>query len=124
MIHGSLFNHLVRELKNAPEANFIQATPDREGSAPVSDFALGRGGYSLFLSCPGAGDFHSWGRGIRGSAGYSQDRGFFVEPGDILESATKHTKRAGYFIAHGTSREEAVDRAVRVVDSIHIETEK
>lgn len=50
--------------------------------------------------------------------------GFFVEPGDVLESAINHTKRAGYVITHGASRDEAIDRAMRVVNTIYVETEK
>jgi biotin carboxylase len=49
--------------------------------------------------------------------------GFFVEPGEILEQVTDHTKRAGFVITTGASRDEAVARAERVVAEVRIVTE-
>lgn len=48
--------------------------------------------------------------------------GFFVKPGDILESLTNHTKRAGFVITEGANREEAVARAKEVIKTVKIET--
>jgi biotin carboxylase len=48
--------------------------------------------------------------------------GFFVAPGDALEPTTDHTRRAGFVIASGTTREEAVARAQSVVDAVRIVT--
>jgi len=48
--------------------------------------------------------------------------GFFVAPGDIVQPTTDHTRRAGYVIATGATREEAVARATAVVDAVRIVT--
>jgi biotin carboxylase len=48
--------------------------------------------------------------------------GFFVKPGDIVEPVTNHTKRAGFVITMGETRDQAVERAMQVVESIKIET--
>jgi len=48
--------------------------------------------------------------------------GFFVEPGDVVQPTTDHTKRAGFVITTGATREEAVDRAASVVDAVRIVT--
>jgi len=48
--------------------------------------------------------------------------GFFVKPGDIVEPVTNHTKRAGFVITMGETRDQAVERAEQVVKSIKIET--
>lgn len=43
--------------------------------------------------------------------------------GDVVPPVTDHTKRAGFVITTGETREEAVERACRVVDEVRIETE-
>lgn len=48
--------------------------------------------------------------------------GFFVKPGDIIEKITNHTQRAGFVITIGETGEQAVERALQVVETIHIET--
>ena len=48
--------------------------------------------------------------------------GFFVEPGDIVEHVTNHTKRAGFVITTGKTRDQAIKRAQQVVNTIEIET--
>ena len=48
--------------------------------------------------------------------------GFFVKQGEIIEPVTNHTKRAGFVITTGETRDQAIERAVRVVESIKIET--
>jgi len=48
--------------------------------------------------------------------------GFFVKPGDVVEPVTNHTKRAGFVITTGETRDQAVERAEQVVESIKIET--
>ena len=48
--------------------------------------------------------------------------GIFVKPGDIIEPVTDHTKRAGFVITEGATRDEAVARAMEVVDTIQFET--
>ncbi len=48
--------------------------------------------------------------------------GFFVEPGEVVQPITDHTKRAGFVIATGATRGEAVERAEAVVDAIRIRT--
>ena len=48
--------------------------------------------------------------------------GFFVKPGDIVESVTNHTKRAGFVITTGETRNQAIERALQVVNTIEIET--
>jgi biotin carboxylase len=48
--------------------------------------------------------------------------GLTVGVGDIVEPPTDHTRRAGFVITSGGSREEAVDRALAVVKSVRIET--
>jgi biotin carboxylase len=46
--------------------------------------------------------------------------GFFVEPGELMQPITDHTKRAGFVITTGATRDEAVDRARSVVESVRI----
>lgn len=48
--------------------------------------------------------------------------GFFVKPGDMIEPVTNHTKRAGFVITTGKTREQAIQRAVQAVNTIKIET--
>jgi len=48
--------------------------------------------------------------------------GFFIKPGDVIDEVTNHTKRAGYVITIGNTREEAIQRAKEVVDNIKINT--
>lgn len=48
--------------------------------------------------------------------------GFFVEPGEVVHPITDHTKRAGFVITTGTTREEAVERARSVADAVRIVT--
>jgi biotin carboxylase len=48
--------------------------------------------------------------------------GFFVKPGDMIEPVTNHTKRAGFVITTGETREQAIQRAVQAVNTIKIET--
>jgi len=48
--------------------------------------------------------------------------GFFVHPNDRVESVTNHTQRAGFVIATGETRAEAIERADQVVNSIQIDT--
>jgi len=48
--------------------------------------------------------------------------GFFVKPGDIVEPVTNHTKRAGFVITTGETRDQAVERAEQVINAIEIET--
>jgi biotin carboxylase len=48
--------------------------------------------------------------------------GFFVKPEDIVEPVTNHTKRAGFVITMGETRDQAIERAEQVVESIKIET--
>jgi hypothetical protein len=48
--------------------------------------------------------------------------GFFVEPGEVVQPMTDHTKRAGFVITTGATREEAVGRAQSVVEGIRIRT--
>jgi len=47
---------------------------------------------------------------------------FFAKPGDIVEPVTNHTKRAGFVITSGEIRDQAVERAEQIVESIKIET--
>ena len=47
---------------------------------------------------------------------------FFIRPGEILEPVTNHTKRAGFVITIGDTQEQAVGRALQVVETIHLET--
>ena len=47
---------------------------------------------------------------------------FFIRPGEILEPVTNHTKRAGFVITIGDTQEQAVERALQVVETIHLET--
>lgn len=50
--------------------------------------------------------------------------GFFVSAGEVLAPVTDHTRRAGYVITTGDSRDEAVARAREIVESrIRIRTE-
>lgn len=48
--------------------------------------------------------------------------GFFVRPGDKLEAVTDHTKRAGFVITTGKTSDEAVSRALQVIDTVCIQT--
>ena len=48
--------------------------------------------------------------------------GFFVDPSDMIGSVTDHTQRAGFVITLGATREEAVGRAQKVIDSVRIVT--
>jgi biotin carboxylase len=47
---------------------------------------------------------------------------FFVQPGDILEPVTNHTERAGLVITFADTRDEAIDHAREVIDTVEIET--
>jgi biotin carboxylase len=48
--------------------------------------------------------------------------GFFVQPGEVVQPTTDHTKRAGFVITTGATRDEAVARARSVVDAVRIQT--
>jgi biotin carboxylase len=48
--------------------------------------------------------------------------GFSVAPGDVVGAPTDHTRRAGFVITSGTTRTEAVARAMDVVNAVHITT--
>jgi biotin carboxylase len=48
--------------------------------------------------------------------------GFMAAPGDIVEAPTNHTKRAGFVITSGETRDQAVARAVQVVGTVRITT--
>ena len=48
--------------------------------------------------------------------------GFFVEPGEVMQPITDHTKRAGFVITTGSTREEAAARAQSVVERVRIVT--
>ncbi|MEI7815972.1 MAG: ATP-grasp domain-containing protein [Desulfuromonadales bacterium] len=48
--------------------------------------------------------------------------GFFVKPGDEILTVTDHTKRAGYVITTGDTRDEAIDRAQEVISAVRIVT--
>jgi biotin carboxylase len=50
--------------------------------------------------------------------------GFMVGVGEIVEAATNHTTRAGYVITTGETRDEAVARAVEVVNAVHMTTSR
>jgi biotin carboxylase len=47
---------------------------------------------------------------------------FFVDIGDVVEPVTDHTKRVGFVITTGETRNEAVERALQVINMIEIET--
>ena len=47
---------------------------------------------------------------------------FFVKPGDIVGPVTNHTKRTGFVITTGGTRNQAIERAMHVVESIKIKT--
>lgn len=46
---------------------------------------------------------------------------FFVQPGDIVKSVTDHTKRLGFVITSGETKEDAVKNAEFIVNLIEIE---
>ena len=48
--------------------------------------------------------------------------GFFVGLSDIVEPVTNHTKRAGFVITTGETRDQAIRRALHLVDTIEIVT--
>jgi biotin carboxylase len=48
--------------------------------------------------------------------------GFFVRPGDIVQPPTDHTRRAGFVITTGATRDEAVERAQSVAAAVRIRT--
>ncbi|MBC8179517.1 ATP-grasp domain-containing protein [candidate division KSB1 bacterium] len=48
--------------------------------------------------------------------------GLFVKPGDIVESVTNHTKRAGFVITTADTQDLAIQRALEVVNNVQIET--
>jgi biotin carboxylase len=48
--------------------------------------------------------------------------GFFLGPGDFVESATNHTKRVGYVITVGNDRLDAISKAETIIKSVQIET--
>lgn len=50
--------------------------------------------------------------------------GFFVGPGEILYEVTNHTKRAGFVITSGSTKDHAVQRANAVISGIQIDTSK
>ena len=45
-----------------------------------------------------------------------------VRPGDLLEPVTDHTKRAGFVLTMGETRQQAVERAEQIVNDIRIDT--
>lgn len=47
----------------------------------------------------------------------------FVQPGDVLDAVTHHARRAGFVIAVGEDRDQAVSRACEIVDSVVIDVE-
>lgn len=47
---------------------------------------------------------------------------FFVKPRDIIEPVTNHTQRAGFVITKGETRDQAVARALQVMETVKIET--
>jgi biotin carboxylase len=47
---------------------------------------------------------------------------FFVKENDVVEAATNHTKRAGFVITVGDTRDEAVLRAETIIKDIEIKT--
>jgi len=47
----------------------------------------------------------------------------YVKEGDMIEPVTNHTKRAGYVITVGQNRDEAVQRAELVTQSVEIKTQ-
>ena len=47
---------------------------------------------------------------------------FFVAPGDVVHPTTDHTKRAGFVVTTGATRDEAVERAQSVVGAVRIAT--
>lgn len=47
----------------------------------------------------------------------------FIKEGDIIKKITDHTKRAGYVITLGNNKNEAINRANNIIDSIKIITE-
>jgi biotin carboxylase len=47
---------------------------------------------------------------------------FFVDQGDVVEATTNHTKRAGFVITVGETRDEAVARAETVIKDVMVET--
>ncbi len=64
---------------------------------------------------------------IRGAEAFAAAAGvhrlqLYVRAGDVVQSVTNHTKRAGYVITVGESCAEAVARAREVVDAVRIET--
>jgi biotin carboxylase len=47
---------------------------------------------------------------------------FFVKENDVVEATTNHTKRAGFVITVGETRDEAVARAETVIQDVMVET--
>jgi biotin carboxylase len=47
---------------------------------------------------------------------------FFINKNEVVEAATNHTKRAGFVITVGKTRDEAVARAETVIEDVMIET--
>jgi biotin carboxylase len=47
----------------------------------------------------------------------------FVSEGDMIEPVTNHTKRAGFVITQGKSRQEAIELAQKIIDLVKIITE-
>ena len=65
--------------------------------------------------------------GIKNAASFKKTSwvhklGYFIKIGDIVEPVTNHTKRAGFVITTGETRDQAVERAIHIADSIRIET--
>ncbi len=54
---------------------------------------------------------------------YIKKIGVYAKIGDRIHKMTDHTKRAGFLLAIGRTREEALKRALEAVNSIKIETE-
>ena len=48
--------------------------------------------------------------------------GFFIKPGEVIQEVTNHTKRAGFVITQGKTRDEAVKRAQEAIDNIKLIT--
>ena len=49
--------------------------------------------------------------------------GFFVEPGEVVQPVSDHTKRAGFVVTTGETRDEAVARAQEVVKGVRFVTQ-
>ena len=96
----------------ADEVTIDEITPQRRNGVAIR----------YFFPPPGRIDAIDGLDGLKAECPWVHRVGLFLGPGDTVEEVTDHTKRAGFVIAVGESRQEAVNRAISAVARVKITT--